>query len=77
MILKPLNYSRYSLPIKMTGGQYCLEPAVVASWNELEINQGMLVAKLLAQYTPHLMLDFESFLPPHKYSYHKPRHTEG
>lgn len=75
-LLRPLDYTRYTLPLKMTGGQYGLAPVVAESWAELESNLGMLAAKLLAKYTPHVTVDFERFPPPRKYGYHIPRHTE-
>lgn len=75
-ILKPLDYSKYSLPIKMIGGQYCLDPAVAESWAELEMNLAILVSKLLGRYTPHMDIEFEAFPRPADYGYSRGRHTE-
>lgn len=75
-LLKPLDFSKRSLPIKMIGGQYCLDPAVAASWAELELNLGILASKLFSAYIPHLDVEFEVFPPPRDYGYHRGRHTE-
>lgn len=37
-ILMPLNYTKSSMPVIMSGGQYCLPRPVAESWRELELN---------------------------------------
>lgn len=75
-ILKPLAYTKYTLPIKMIGGQYCLEPKVAESWRELELNLRLLASKLFDRYCPWMPVEFEVFPFPGDYGYDKGRHTE-
>lgn len=75
-VLKPLNHTQSNLPIKMRGGQYCLDPAVVASWDEVELNLRTLASKLFARYRPLMPPDYDLFPFPGDYGYARGRHTE-
>lgn len=74
-ILQPLRHSKATLPICMLGGQYCLDPALVASWDELELNLRTLASKLLSRFRPMVPPYFELFPFPGDYGYARGRHT--
>lgn len=74
-ILQPLHHSEATLPICMLGGQYCLTPALVASWDELELNLRTLASKLLSRFRPLMPPYYEVFPFPGDYGYARGRHT--
>lgn len=75
-ILRPLNYTKRSIPVIMVGGQYCLPRAVAASWQELELNLRTLAGKLFHRYCPYMPIYWEMFPFPSDYGFDQGRHTE-
>lgn len=75
-LLRPLHCTRNTLPIRLLKGQYCLDPGLAASWDELESNLRILASKLFEHFSPGLPWNFEAFPFPEDCGYRRGRHTE-
>lgn len=74
-VLAPLRYVKDTLPIVIKEGQYCLDPALAESWNELEVNLRTVAEKLFARWRPLMPADYDIFPFPGDYGYARGRRT--